>query len=368
LRPAMAAAVARRLPRLPAQLACAALPRRWASTDGGDSVIVAYPGSPGSLSNIGAKQFFHGLNADLKGLTTIARTFEAVSKGEATFGVIPIENSSSGTVHMTYDLLLEHDVVIAGDLGIHEKYCLAVNPGVELSAIRSVTSHPVILDACSEFIGQKLPPGQELHAATTTTEAATDIASTDSGRVRSDIDQSATAAIATHEAAKLHGLTVLATDIGNDVFMETRYILIKKAADSNHNWSMPKHLKHSDVAKKHSTCFALNNEPGALFKLLSCWALRDINVVKIDARPLASLTVGHKASQPTSAARLWDHIYYIDHIVPPGQSKDESDKLWAALCEFSNWQRDFGTYSSLVSKSVKQAKTWDQMYQSFTWG
>lgn len=330
--------------------------RRWSSTHlrGTDHVVeVVFPGSPGSLSNIGAKEFFRGSNANLTGVGSFARTFEAVSKGEATYGVVPIENSSSGTVHQTYDLLLQHDVAIAGDLGIHEKYCLCVKPDADLATIRSVTSHPVILSACSEFISQKLKPGQDLVASKTTCEAATSVGSS---------DRSHTAAIATHEAAALHGLKVVATDIGNDVFMETRYILICKSTDASSSWSMPTHLQ-TIAARKQSSCFGLNNEAGSLFKLLSCWALRGIDVVKVESRP-------HSAQAPSGhgATKLWDQTYYIDHLVPETQTEDEARQLWAALCEFSSWQRGFGTYSSIVSRKEKKAKTWDQMYQTMTWG
>merc|ERR1719460_557619 len=93
---------------------------------------------------------------------------------------------------------------------------------------------------------------------------------------------SQTAAIATHKAAKLHGLQVIASDIGNDVFMETRYILIRKAGDNSAvAWSTPSHL---DTARKRSACFAISNEPGGLWKLLSVYALRGLNVFKVEAR------------------------------------------------------------------------------------
>merc|ERR1719265_2028210 len=153
--------------------------------------------------------------------------------------------------------------------------------------------------------------------------------------------------------------------------METRYILIRKAGDNSAvAWSTP---SHSDTARKRSACFAISNEPGGLWKLLSVYALRGLNVFKVEARPPASRApagfpegTAAAASNPMLVAggtRLWDHIFYVDYVVPPGQTQEEADRIWAAACEFSKWQRDFGTYCSLVSSAEKKAQTFDQMYQ-----
>lgn len=326
--------------------------RRWKSA--GREVTVAYPGSPGSLSHLGAMQFFRGSDAILHGTGHFENTFQAVCNSEVDYGVVPMENSSSGTISSIYDLLLQHDVVVDGDLGVHEKYCLCAEPGVGIEDIRSVTSHPVILTACSEFISQKLPKDQDLVATKSTCEAVIETAKhKGSGR----------AAIATHKAASLHGLSVLATDIGNDVFMETRYILIRHAAGESADWKMPHHL---DSVRKHSACFAIPNSPGALFKLMSCFALRDISVTKMETRPQGARPP--PGCPGGTGSKLWDQIFYIDYVEPQDWTKEDHNRLWAATVEFSTWQRDFGSYSSLVSNVEKKPQTWDQMYQNITWG
>jgi len=331
--------------------------RRWESTK--RQIEVVYPGRPGSLSHLGATQFFRGSSAygidafktpgaNLKGVGDFPKTFEAVINGDADYGVVPMENSSSGTIVAIYELLMQHDVAVDGDLGVHETYCLCVEPGVELSQIKSVTSHPVILDACSQFISQKLPADQNLIATKSTCEAAI-ATSKDKGTGR--------AAIATQKAASLNGLTVIASDIGNDVTMETRYILIRKAGSEGPGWSIPQ-THNLDAVRKRSACFGIPNDPGAAFKLMSVFALRNVNICKLETRPLSARL---PSGCTTKGSKLWDQVFYLDYLEPRGFTEDDREKLWSAACEFSTWQRDFGTYNSFVTRTEKKPQTWDDI-------
>lgn len=320
------------------------------------SDVVVYPGEEGSLAHEAARRLFEGApDVRLEGVSSFSAAFEEVAGARALHAVVPIENSASGTLHSTYDLLIRHDVVIAGELGVREVYCLCGRAGVALSAVRRVVSHPAIIEACSTFLATKLGDRVEEVAAWSTTEAARDVASASSSDASASA--SASAAIATRQAAEKHGLQVLAEDIGNDAFLETRYIAVRRPAGPAADRPAPFANVAAGVCKKQSACFAVKNEPGAIFKLLSCWALRNIDVLKVETRPLSAL----RAGLPGGRARLWDYLFYVDYAVPVGQTQEANARLWDSLREFSLYQRDFGAYDSKIDRAEKQPRCWAEM-------
>lgn len=327
-----------------------------ARANGDDRVVLAYAGEEGSLSHIAATQFCEGHPAtQLVGVTNFSKVFDEVVSGRALYGVIPMENSASGTLRSTYDLLVRRDVIIGGELGVRENYCLATRSGVALIDVVRVLSHPMILEACSMFLETRLPccrpgaPEADKVATISTTEGAR--------RVAEEEDCALSAAIATREASKRHGLTVLAEDIGNDAFLETRYVLIHRRDALSRSPPFP--IDAVNTIKKRSACFALRHEPSSIFKLVSCWALRGINLLKFETRPISHQ---HRASTGLpAAARMWEYLFYADFEVPPSQTDEEMERLWAALCEFSIWQQDFGTYPSRVTRAPKKAPSWGEM-------
>lgn len=195
----------------------------------------------------------------------------------------------------------------------------------------------------------------------TTTEAASLIATENVGQ--GDI---CAAAICTQEAAEHYGLDVLAEDIGNDKFLQTRYILIHNnqgyAAERPPPMPHDKVLEMQNASRRHSAAFVLPNEPGALFKLLSCWGLRNINVGKIESRPI-------HAGMPKVVSQtsfLWEFFVYVEYEVPLTQSPKQQQMLWEALCELSLWQRDFGVYPSHLQRMKKEAQSWEDMVDLMT--
>lgn len=342
--------------------------KRARTASDADGNVAVYTGEEGSLAHIAATQFFGSHPSTcLKGVDSFDCVFKEVASGKALYGIVPIENSSSGTLHSTYDLLLEHDVVIGGELGVREVYCLCTQSGLKgLASVRRLNSHPNILSACSSFVETRLTPAVQADAKggeevtgpipSLATRSTTDAAR----RVAEGNCDDGDAAIATREAATRFNLKVLAEDIGNDQFLETRYILIHSPTGPAVKQPIPFPRDIVSPLKKRSACFALRNEPGAVFKLLSCWALRNIDVLKMETRPLAG---GHKspAGLPLGTARLWDYLFYVDYEVPPQQTAQEHDRLWASLSEFSLWQRDLGAYRSQITRAEKQAQTWEDM-------
>ncbi|CAK9064657.1 unnamed protein product [Durusdinium trenchii] len=329
--------------------------------DRGETAV--YIGEEGSLAHVAIGRFFNHLpQFKQKGVKSFAAAFKAVVNGEAMYGVVPIENSASGTLHSTYDLLLQHDVVIAGELGVREVYCLCGRPDVTLADVRYVLSHPNILSACSAFLETRLPAGSpralaplEMISTISTTEAARKVS-------QGGFALGAACAIATKEAATKHELSVLAEDIGNDAFLETRYILFHLRNGEASKLPPPFPRDVLSPLRKRSACFALSNEPGAIFKLLACWALRSIDVLKVETRPLA---LGLRAPPNLTKARLWDYLFYVDYAMPADGENSEA-RLWDALAEFSLWHRDFGAYSSQVTRAEKTPQEWSDMIDLMT--
>mmetsp|Transcript_1353 Transcript_1353/g.2910 ORF Transcript_1353/g.2910 Transcript_1353/m.2910 type:complete len:348 (-) Transcript_1353:137-1180(-) len=318
----------------------------------------AYPGDVGSLAHIAAVRFFESCPAvRLKGVRSFSNVFDAVTSEEASYGVVPIENSASGTLHSTYDLLFKHDVTICSELGVRERYCLCARPGGGLADVRRVLSHPGILEACSGFIESRWSreSGVDLVPMFSTTEAACRASTGESDGVFA-------AAVATREAATHRALTVLAEDIGNDTLLETRYIVICRRSSCGSISLRPAPFPQdiTEPLQKRSACFALANEPGAIFKLLSCWALRGINILKLETRPLGA---GHRVPQglPAGLGRLWEYLFYVEYAVPAAYTEEANKRLWEALEEFSLWQRDFGTYPSMVTQAARQSRSWPEM-------
>lgn len=304
-----------------------------------------FTGDEGSLAHIAAGQFFRSYpGVDLRGVGSFQEAFKQVSNGTALYGVIPIENSASGSIHCTYDLAVEHDVHIGGELGVREIYCLCTkSKDVSEGDVRNVASHPNVLEACSTFVKSRLYV-KDSRTTKSTTEAA---------RLVSEGAKDL-AAIATREAAERFGLHVLVENIANDQFLETRYILIYKKGGIAENRPVPFPRDAVSPTKKRCAVFALRNEPGAIYKLLGQWAHRNIDVLKMETRPIP-------AGQQT-AARLWDYYFFVEYNVPPGQTPEAAERLQSALKEFSLWYRDLGAYpSQLSTREEKRAHSWDDM-------
>jgi len=240
---------------------------------------------------------------------------------------------------------MKHDVAICGELGVHETYCVCAKTKVDSSRIRRVMSHPNILEACSTFIEDRLPsePSLEILPTRSTSEAAATVASSGGGD-----DMPISVAIATKATAVRHGLVVIAENIGNDTFLESCYVAVQLRSKPASTIPLPFPARASGCVSKTSTCFALKNEPRAVFKLMSCWALRGIDVLRIETRPFRA---GRHAPSgiPSGLARMWDYVFFVDWLVPCGHTEQANAKLWDSLAEFSVWQRNFGTYDSRAS-------------------
>lgn len=203
---------------------------------------------------------------------TFEAVFEALEAGRVARAVVPIENSLFGSVHVNYDLLRRHDVRILAERQRRIRHHLMAPPGVRLADVRRVCSHPQALGQCQDFLRTHLP-GAEAVAAYDTAGAAKQVA---------EAGARDTAAIASARAAATYGLDVLAAGIESNHRNFTRFLLLARAADA------PPPAGPGPF--KTSVVYALRrNVPGGLFKSLAVFALREIDLYKLESRPL----VGH---------------------------------------------------------------------------
>jgi len=235
---------------------------------------VVYPGEPGSFSHKACMHFF-GAETPHENRSSFRAVFEAVREGEAALGIIPVENSSTGSVHDNYDLLLEYDVRIVGEVTLRIEHNLIGRPGTPLADLRRIYSHPQVFQQCREFLEQH--PDWDLVACQDTATAV--------GRVKANQDPEE-AAIAGREAAALFGMTVLNQGIESNPRNFTRFVVIS----ADEFLAGPNH--------KSSLIYSVSDQPGSLYETLKLFAERRINLVKLESRPLHG--------------KPWEYLFYAD--------------------------------------------------------
>jgi prephenate dehydratase len=270
-------------------------------------VRIAYQGEPGAFSEAAARQV--SADAQLVACKSFEDVFASVEGGphSAGYGVLPIENSIGGSIHRNFDLLLEHELPIVGEVEVRVVHHLLALSGVTLDQIRRIYSHPQALAQCDRFL--RTLTGVEIIATYDTAGSAKMIAA---GNMRD------AAAIASARAAEVFGLTPLKSSIQDFERNVTRFLIIGRRPLT------------SDPPDKTTIVFTLANEPGALFKALSVFALRGIDLTKLESRPIPG--------------RKWEYLFYADL----NAAKDELPcaRALSHLAEFAPMLRVLGSYPS----------------------
>lgn len=233
---------------------------------------VAYLGPPATFTHQAAERRF-GSSARLMPVRAIADVFEEVERGRAQFGVVPVENSTEGSVNVTLDRLIDSDVLITGEVTLDITQHLMTR-AAQLSEIKVVCSHPQALAQCRGWLAAHLPdvPAQEMPSTTAAAE-----------RARED---PTVAAIASEMAARLYDVPVLRRRIEDNSANSTRFLVIGR---------QPAPPTGRD---KTSILFSMKNEPGVLYSILGPFADRRLNLTKIESRP--------------TKRRPWEYVNFVD--------------------------------------------------------
>ena len=188
--------------------------------------------------------------------------FEAVNKGEAKFGIIPVENSTAGSVHESYDLIMKYRFYVVGAYDLKIEHCLCAKPDTKYEDITDVYSHPQALSQCKNFLKNFNFTGINY---TNTASAA---------KLVSDSEKDNIAAICSVDAAKKYGLNVIKRNIQNNNNNRTRFIVISKE------------LIIPDDANKISLIFSLAHKTGSLYRVLGRFSMSGLNLTKLESRPV----------------------------------------------------------------------------------
>jgi prephenate dehydratase len=271
---------------------------------------VAIQGELGSFSHEAAGNMLP--HANVVPCARSAEVFDRVESGSVQAAVIPIENSLAGSVAEHFDLLVTRKVFVRREFYLRIRHNLIAMPGVKANVIRQVFSHPVALDQCRKFF-RAHPRIRAVPFYDT------------AGSVRHIVSEEMrdAAAIAPKQAAGQYGGRVLLAGIEDDQQNYTRFLLISKSKQA------------VTGANKTSISFALKNVPGVLFKALSVFALRDINLSKIESRPLR----GHP----------WEYVFFVDIL----RGDDEpSRNALRHLGEIAEFVKILGVYPAAGSKTA----------------
>ena len=272
---------------------------------------LAFQGEPGAFSEDAARQLL-GSKVETVPCRSFEEMFNAVSNGAADAAVAPIENSLAGSVHKNYDLLMEHDLTIIGETNVRIVHQLIAPRGVSIRDVRRVYSHPVALAQCEKFL--RANPQFEAMPAYDTAGSVKMVVENNSG---------ADAAIAGATAAKFYGAEILAESIEDNAENFTRFLLLVRPDRAGSLSPISQQRQ-----RKTSIVFRVANKPGGLFRSLAAFALRDIDLTKIESRPIEG--------------RPWEYSFYLDFI--GDQHDPHVERALANLGELAESVRVLGSY------------------------
>jgi prephenate dehydratase len=245
---------------------------------------VAFQGERGAFSYKAALKLLGNNIRDLP-CASFQDVFDALNGEKAAYAVVPIENTLHGSIHENYDHLLEYGFTISGETKVRIAHHLIARPGVRFRDVRRAFSHPVALNQCRLFF--------QKHSHI---EPVSFYDTAGSVKMITERAEPNAAAIASEAAAEIFGGTILRRNIEDNSRNFTRFFLLTKQA---------KTLPSSSGAWKTSIVFSTKNVAGALFRAMACFALRDLNLSKIESRPLRN--------------KPWEYLFYVDVL---GRSDD----------------------------------------------
>jgi prephenate dehydratase len=274
--------------------------------------VVAFQGELGAFSEEATRRLC-GAETQVLPCTRFEDLFRNLKEGRAAGAVVPIENTLAGSVHENYDHLVNFELPIVAETSVRIVHNLMALPGVKFSQIKRVYSHPVALNQCLDFFAknpqiEKVP----FYDTAGSVKMLKEEGHTDAG------------AIASRVAAETYGAHILRRSIESDRQNFTRFFLLRTPAYARRHPIEP----HRDTVWKTSLVFSTRNVPGALFRALSAFALRDLNLMKIESRPLRG--------------KPWEYLFYLDFL---GRADSPvARNALANLGEIADFLRVLGCY------------------------
>ncbi len=242
---------------------------------------IACQGVEGAYSSVTANKLFP--ESPIKFYKQFEDVFEAVNRGEAKFGVIPVENSTAGSVHESYDLIMKYRFYVVGAYDLKVEHCLCAKEGTRYEDITEVYSHPQALSQCNNFLKSFDFTGVNF---TNTAAAAKFVAQSGKSNI---------GVICSQLAAKKYGLKILKRNVQNNNNNRTRFIVISKE------------LVIGNDADKISLIFSLAHKTGSLYRVLGRFSMAGLNLTKLESRPIENAD--------------FSYYFYVDVL---GSVRDES--------------------------------------------
>ncbi|GMH98812.1 hypothetical protein TrST_g13127 [Triparma strigata] len=314
---------------------------------GGDispNLKVCYQGEPGAYSEKSLRSLL-GPSPISVGRKSFEDCFRSVSTKQSDYCLLPFENSLGGSIHENYDLMLRYDLTIVAEHEFRVNHCFIVSPGVKTSDIKYAISHPQALKQCDNWLRAR----NIIPIPTYDTAGSAKMLKEDKNLPEGCTKEN-TAAIASDLAASTYGMDCRCSNIEDDDSNFTRFLLLSRKPLAVHSTK--------DVKCKTSIVFTLEETPGALYKALACFSLRDVDFSKIESRPTsASLLSYLRFRGKRSETARFRYCFYLDFL-----DSDSSEKAVNALDhlrEGASYVRVLGCYpvkSNLVGKVAEDLK------------
>lgn len=277
---------------------------------------VAYLGGQGSYSQLACHKYFSrrpGQVIEL-GCDSFQKITQLVETGQADYGLLPIENTCSGSINEVYDLLQHAQVSIVGELTQSVEHCLIAQPGVELQDITKVFGHPQPFAQCSQFV-QGLGDMQLSYCDST------------SSAIQEALKTKNSAAIASAQAGKNAGLEVVKSAVANQPDNHSRFIVVARKAMQ----------VSKQIPTKTTLIMATAQSAGALADALMIFKQQQINLVKLESRPVPG--------------NPWEEVFYVD--LEANLAQNNVKRALESLKEVTEYIRILGCYPSESMKAVK---------------
>lgn len=239
-----------------------------------NALKVGFQGESGSYSEASARIQYPNPNYSFVPFRSFRELFEGVESSTVDLAVVPIENSTEGSVNETYDLLVEKPLYVIGEIYQKIHHCLIINKNSSPDEISVIYSHPQALAQCRKYI-------QNRHL-----ESVPMYDTAGSVKFIKETHNAGAAAIASKHAAQIYDMKVVEEDIEDNSNNFTRFLIISKRYDSNTD------------DNKISVIFSISHTPGSLYSVLQEFALRNINLTKIESRPTKNIP--------------WEYYFFVD--------------------------------------------------------